>query len=433
MPSNIRLLSWEERTETMMSRCFFAALVMLLVVLTPTLGDDLFEPASEPPYFRPALMVPFYAEEKTDGPAIAGKPLRFWVERLLHEDETIRNLANETIRQEFHSEAIWDPGFFIDEEGIQFRDQFRKDYKSLVPLLLHVLKHAKDENIFGTVASMMAMFGPEAESILPDLRRLAIQPDLDGQQRMEVVFALLYVTPEDQAVGPIVLNYLKLIPKETLKELYAEQSANDMRASVGLSIPLFALMLNNSGHTKVEVPYLSEVALGDYAIPIRAMAIVALGQFEVDAKAAVPSLHKLLKDEDLFIRQCAAASLLDIEQDKALVPIIIEALGLEGKEREECEEGCKEFFADKEEERKSLAEIAEDDEFMLPLFIAMLKHESGFYRRQAIRNLGTVGRAAKPALPDLRKALKDSDEDTRKFAAEAIEKIERSVAKTSKN
>lgn len=417
----------------MMSRRFFAALVMQLVVLAPTLGDDLFEPANEPPYFRPERMVPFYADEsENDKTAIASKPLKYWVERLLHEEASVRKLATEMIHNEYSPEGIWDTGFFSDKE-IEYQNEFRAEHKSLAPVLLQILERTEDGEVFAYAASLLAALGPEARAFLPDLRRLAIEPKMDGQNRMMAVLALLFVTPEDQAVGPICLNYLKGVPKETLNQLYADDSEDFMRASVGLSIPLTAGMLIRSGHTKVEVPHLVQVAQGDYPAPLRAVTILTLGALELDAKAAIPALHTLLKDKNRYIRACAASALLDIEQDKALVPVIIEAIGLEGKEREECEEGCKEFFADKVKEQKSLSEIGEDDEFVLPTLIAMLKHGNGFYRRQAIRDLGTVGKAANSALPDLRKSLNDSDEETRKLAADAIEKIEKSMANSSKN
>ncbi len=433
IPLSFRLLSSEERTRTLMKRRLFAAFVILWLVVSPAIGEDESKAIDQPPKFQPVRIVPIYADAQRNGPAIAGKPLEFWVKRLLHEDRAIRELANEKISEDFRIDGIWDLDYFMTDEEIQLRNQFQKDHKSLVPLLLHVMKHSQDENGIEAAASLLAMLGPEAQVILPDLRRLAIQPELDGNKRMMVLFALLFVTPVDKAVGPAFLTYLKRLPKEVLNEPFAEQNTDLVRASVCLSIPFYTLMLVNSGRTKVEVPYLAQFAMGDYPVPLREMAIGVLGGLEFDAKAAVPSLHKLLKDDEKYIRLFAADALLSIEQDKALIPIIIEALGLKGKDREEFEESCKEFFAEKEEERKSLAEIREDDEFILPMLIAMLKQGNGFFRRQAIRNLGTIGAAAKSALPNLRIALKDSDEETRKLASEAIKKIERSVAKPSKN
>lgn len=52
------------------------------------------------------------------------------------------------------------------------------------------------------------------------------------------------------------------------------------------------------------------------------------------------------------------------------------------------------------------------------------RHGSGIQRRQIIQMLGDIGPNAKDALPELRKALKDPDEDTRRMAAEAIRRIE---------
>ncbi len=375
----------------MVRRTILAAVAGVLLLTAPALGDD--------------------------QPAVAEKSLRYWVLRLLDENPKVRRLAVDRIHNDFYVESR-----VFEQEICYGAAAFRTKHKSLAPLLLTIMKDTEDEEVFQTAALLAAALGPEAKSILPGLQQLAERKTVGDSSRIMALVAILFVTPEDQAVGPIIIQFLNALPKKTLKEY--EEDDELSRAGIGLSIPWFAGLLAGSGHTKVEVPYLCKIATGDYPATVRAMAIGTLGALEFEATAAVPTLHRLLQDEDLFIRGWAADSLLGIKPDKTLIPEIVKALKLEGKERKEAEQSVLEFLKSKEEERKLLEGIDENDDTLLPMLVYKLKYGNGFYRRQAIRNLAIIGPEAKQALPLLKESLNDPDEETRQLAADAIMKIE---------
>lgn len=358
--------------------------------------------------------------DQRDQPAVAEKPLKHWVVCLLSHNPEVRERAAQQILSDFGLEIwVWSPEERFDSEA----ETFRSDHKSLAPLLLEAMKVNEKDDISLLVPMMLAVaLGPEAKSMLPELKELAGRKTLDEASRFWVYLAILSVTPEDQAVGPFLLKSLNALSKETLQE-YQEQGKFS-RKFVAEEISVYAGWLIKTGHTKLEVPYLCKVATGDYPVKVRAVAIGILGAFELDAKAALPTLRQLLEEEDPMIRAWAADSLLRIERDKNRVPVLIQALKFEGKERQEWEQSWRKFFESEKDNRKYFEEIDENDDILLPELVGMLKYGSGFYRRKAMRSLAIIGPEARQVLPLLKESLDDSDQETRQLAADAIKKIE---------
>jgi HEAT repeat protein len=108
---------------------------------------------------------------------------------------------------------------------------------------------------------------------------------------------------------------------------------------------------------------------------IRAHAVEALGRFGPRAAKAVPDIGRALKDQDGTVRRTAAASLAQIGVSS--LPALAAALG--------------------------------DKDFDV--------------RRHAALALGNMGSAARDALPTLRTALDDKDEDVVAAVAEAVKKV----------
>ncbi|TWU09522.1 HEAT repeat protein [Symmachiella macrocystis] len=388
-----------------------------------------------------------------EDPVAARKPLKYWVDRLNDSDAEVREQAASFVENELTEFSPWDwaweGGSYSDPDGRKKRAAFRQEANPLIPELLKALKN-KDESVVSAAAEVLMAMGPEAQTALPDLERIILSKSSTASTRMTMFYVLLSATPEDKPVGPILLKLLNSLPWETyenvLNESYRslptddedQQSENAQKqrgTMVALSIPAYLMPMISSGHTKIEVPYLVKIASGEYPATVRAMAIGILGGLEFDAKSAVPALRKLLKDEDRFVRSWAVNALSDIEPDPQLVPELIEALGLKGEKRDEAEQGMREWFKQQEQERESLRELFEDEDDLMVHFQTlnqMIKHGSGFQRRQAIQHLGQIGPAAKSMIPELRKALLDPDEDTRRMAAEAIKQIE-TTAPTSNN
>ncbi|QDU43713.1 HEAT repeat protein [Symmachiella dynata] len=380
-----------------------------------------------------------------DDPVAGRKPLRYWVDRLNDSDAEVREQAVKFVRIEVSefSDLVWE-GEPLDLKGLKRRGNFRQEATPLIPELLKALRNT-DENVVGVAAEMLMLLGPEAQVALPDLERIILSESSTASTRTTMFYVLLFATPEDKPVGPILLKLLNSLPWETYENLlnlvYGSLPSDDDQQSenaqkqrgtmVALSIPAYLGPMISSGHTKIEVPYLVKIATGEYPTTIRAMAIGILGGLEFDAKSAVPALRKLLKDEDRLVRSWAVNALSDIEPDPQLVPELIEALGLKGEKRDEAEQGMREWLKQQEQERESLRELYKDGDDLTD-FVQAIKHGSGYQRRQAIQHLGQIGPGAKSIIPELRKALQDPDEDTRRMAAEAIKQIE-TTAPTSNN
>ncbi len=376
------------------------------------------------------------------------KPLRFWIQQLNDSDPMVRRKAAEVLSSKAEEFGVWDDGFF-EAEWIKRRAAFRQEAKRLLPELLKVLRNdddpLRDEYAAIVAAELIMALGPDSRTAQPDLEEIVLNNKASGMLRMMCAYALLTVIPEDEPVGPLVLKMLNALSIEQFEELNGDaQLEGDDTAkrifgdgkrgivamrhnSVATSIPAYAVPLANSGHTKIEVPYLVKIALGAYPPMIRAMAIGTLGALGFDAKSAVPALQKLLKDEDRFVRVWAASSLMTIERDEKLIPELIKSLELIGKERDNCKSEFREYLRQQDLERKQWREIAKgaEREVSLTLFVRMLNQGSSFHRRHAIQTLGLMGPGAKPAILEVRKALNDSDKDTRRMAAEAIRQIQR--------
>ena len=68
---------------------------------------------------------------------------------------------------------------------------------------------------------------------------------------------------------------------------------------------------------------------------------------------------------------------------------------------------------------------APGDKGQVLLFTELLRDKDNTVRRDAAEALGGLGRAAKSAVPILTKTLQDVDEDVRKAATGALEKIQK--------
>lgn len=374
-------------------------------------------------------------------PDIESKALQFWAERLGHEDPEIRQQAVEVWHTELEKMGLWDLSIFDD--SFKRQEAFRKRCRPVLPNLIDQLKRIdlstveleNESDAFGTLLFILGSMGSEARESIPILEQIALAPDSSTQVRMSAITALLNVAPEDRPVGPFFLKLLNSEAKE-LKQLfetgyddYEDEETKEFyrNTSIGFGVTYFSMLLIKSGHTKSEVPSLVKIAQGDYPLEIRATAIGVLGELSFDARAAVPGLRKLLNDEESLIRMCAASSLLVIEDNESLIEELLPLLELDEKERKEMEQSLHEYFADQRRMRKDYPEMLEGDELdvhFLQYILEALKYGSGFQRRQTIQMLGYMGLNAKTALSELRKALKDPDEDTRRMAAEAIRKIE---------
>jgi HEAT repeat protein len=158
------------------------------------------------------------------------------------------------------------------------------------------------------------------------------------------------------------------------------------------------------------LPVLAELlSVQDPAVRLLALQVIMHLDPSPPLSRIVPCLTLGLRDEDRQVRQTAAYALQNFARDpecKAAIPALKEAL--------QAEEG--------DDERVYLAVVlaqlaGPEAQEAIPVLRYGVRHGNETMRRMAIWALGRVGAAA---LPELREALKDPDEDIRASAAEAL-------------
>ena len=364
------------------------------------------------------------------------RPLKHWVERLSHPESKVRKdsaVQLDFVAQEFEPDRLF---LTADEGWINRRATFRREARPLLCKLVDAMKSG-DEDVVAAASSVMMAMGLEASPAALELERLALDKDSPSMTRYVAINLLFYVTPECKPVLPVVLKLIASLPPDTFA---ASDSSDDISTANGSNKTLFtagelqsfriansviahSIPLVKSGHTKVEVPYLIQIATGDYPPEWRAIAVGVLGMLEHDARSANEKLRAILNDSDEneVVRWSAAEAIISIEADRKLIPEIVRALDLKGEVRAGFERRADESFKSQEETLEFLREFPDE---LVQSYIQILRHGPGVFRRQMLRAFAIMGPVAKPAIPEIRKALSDADEETRQLAAKAIQQIE---------
>ncbi len=223
--------------------------------------------------------------------------------------------------------------------------------KSEVPLLRRAVK-SQERSVRMFAVQAFGKIGTEAREAVPDLILVARTEDKD--LRIQATQSLGAIGPEAKAAVPFFLEALN--HKDTDKELVSAINAAIVRFG------------------SAAVPGLLN-ALEDRNPLLRAKAAEVLGLLEADAKEAIPSLIKTLKDEAGSARAAASQALSKIGQ-----PAV-----------------------------KDLIRLLSDRDQAL--------------RVRAMQTLGQIGPDAKEAIPALNKAAMDEDETVRVTAKVSLDKI----------
>ena len=261
-------------------------------------------------------------------------------------------------------------------------------YRETTVIEWTVVAKDKDPALRSHAAFMLGQIGPEAKVAVPILTELLA--DQDRKVRECAAYALGRIGPDAKPAVPVLMELLK--DQDYLVRWNAVRALGSVGPGAKSAIPALVKLLDGKdrslrvnvartlghigadGNTTVRV--LVEL-LRDRQV--RGAAILALGDVERDAKAAIPALTALLGDPDPGIR-------LDVAD--ALVKINPEA---------------------KDAAIQALAELTKDKRWWV--------------RRGAAKSLGKIGSEAKTAIPILTQLLNDPEADVQKAASEALEKI----------
>lgn len=239
------------------------------------------------------------------------------------------------------------------------------------------------------------ILGPDAQSAVPELRRLL--KDDDESVRGTAALCLGWIGPAAQAAVPdLIKEFEHEICSATNQNFAAAFALGQIGPSAKAAIPaLLTGLTNNSGQCQITSraalinihgisisPLLEE--LKDTARPTQcAIAMMVVRQCGTNAIAAVPWLISDLNCSNLNIQSFALASLGALHQ-----------------EPERC----------------------------VPAIAPFLTSKNDYLRENAIRASESFGKAAKPAVPALLRCLNDVNPAVRDFATNAVREIDPEAA-----
>ncbi|MBI3411550.1 MAG: HEAT repeat domain-containing protein [Planctomycetes bacterium] len=273
-----------------------------------------------------------------------------------------------------------------------------------------------------------------------------VEPQLKSFQATEAALARALKDP-DSSVRLAALNSLEGIANirlrlkrlvNTVPQVKGEEGA-DSREFLAANDPL-------RGFVKKDLA-LATGLLTDPNPQIRHAAVDFLEYLEADATSAIPQLSHSLSDPDRFVRWAAARAIGNISLDKAdvAVPALAKLLGdLDLSIRIEAARTLTQMGARAAAAVPALARAVADGDVegreaamdalesvgaeagksAVPQLVEVMTHPDPRVRRAAAKTLGSFGSAAAAAIPTLRRALGDDDQEVRVNAGDALLSID---------
>lgn len=243
------------------------------------------------------------------------------------------------------------------------------------------------------------------ELVQPDPRRLASglvesyrkEKDSQGDYRQTVIDHLGELGVKTPEVMAVLLSALK------------EDPAKDTRLSGFTALQKMGVDA---------VPYLIEGYKTDKSLngEFRLAMVDLVAASDVKEKEVVDLFLQGLMDEVKDVRMHACQGLEKVKPDpKKIIPSMIEAY------KKDKEEGEGDFRAAMV---NSVGAFRLKDNSIIKFFILALNDNRPFVRKDAAKHLGRMGISAREALPGLRKALKDGNDELVGAAKQAIDRIE---------
>jgi predicted Zn finger-like uncharacterized protein len=281
----------------------------------------------------------------------------------------------------------------------------RREARDAAPAL-EVALSDEDATVRWRAAGALWGIGPPAKAQVPRLIT-TMKEDKDARTRLTAAYAVWEISRQKDGVPVLsaALKHQELTIRQTAV-LFLKQMCNDAKNE---RLP-FA---DKPGKIALAdaVPALI-AALEDKDAEVRGSAAVTLGIIGPDARAAVPGLTQALKTGDPEFKAEAAFALGHIgPAAKAAAPALADAL----KDRDAT---VRRFAAEAlyQVDPQRVAEVVDT-------LIGVLADRSANNRVYAAKDLGGMREKARPAVPALNDALKDSHKAVRIAAAGALAKI----------
>ena len=259
----------------------------------------------------------------------------------------------------------------------------KPDSKIVVPALIKSLKDS-DSSVRNNVVGVLAEIGPAAKAAVPSLIE-ALKDQYRGV-RMGAALALGKIGPEAKDAVPALIEAL-----------------NDPDTCVNAAGVFGCIGPDASAAAPALIKALEDPNEG-----VRANAASALINIKPEAKIAVPALIKVLHDQSRSVRMNAANALMMLGPEaKEAVPTLIQILN---DEDIEIRKGA----------ARAIANTKLDSEPVISALAALLEDQDKDLRCIAVFALGNLGKAA---IPSLKLAARDKNQEVRARAILALEDI----------
>lgn len=271
------------------------------------------------------------------------------------------------------------------------------------------------------IANDLGYFGAEAKSALPALRAALKHPN--GDTRLIAAVTIHRIEKSNDAL-PVAVESLR-DKDPNVRRMAAMALGFDFGDAV--PIPMLAAALKDDdasvrssaaealGRTGSRAGSATPVLMGalkDEEDFVVTAAVEALGLLGTEAKAALPAIKGLFKHPDPYIRAQAVLASWNLEKDQANLPMAKAGLNSRHpKARVVSAEAC-----------GAMGETGPAVETLMATLRDFEANSNDHY--MAVRALGRLGPAAKPAIPLLVRFLENMDPELVKTARDSIRKID---------
>ncbi|MCI0641758.1 MAG: HEAT repeat domain-containing protein [Gemmataceae bacterium] len=257
-------------------------------------------------------------------------------------------------------------------------------------------------------ADALAQIGPRAQSTVPDLVLALRDKDIKVRRRVAVALGAIRSQP-DIAVPALV------------KALFDEDCIDGQEACVRTAA--MRAISHYGPAAKAAQPTLLKIVIGEQG-ERRKAAIGTLGQIKEDLPTLIPFLRNILNDPEQEEYRAAAAGAIGAigSEARAAIPDLLIALMCRDLVQPARADGIRAAVL------SAFGRIRSDDNLVVPavLAIACNKNLEKGIRREAILTLGKIGPGAKAAIPSLIQLLND---DEYVFFAQDISKAFQGIGK----
>lgn len=299
-----------------------------------------------------------------------------------------------------------------------------------VPALLAVVKSDAEFEVRREAMLALSVIGPGAAAAIPDL--IKILEDETSPARAGAVFALVKIGARQ--VIPTLAKTINDPKNKMLREVSAWGLLTLEPDNPQHAAPAMPVLVNGLQHeidvvrlecaraisrlgpvARVTAPSLIKAIEKEQNPLARREFLIALGRVNPDVREALPVIKKALTDPEPIVSYTAYYAL------GSLGPAVNSEVPLLLKNLEAKDERLQVVSA------WALVKIAPEREGVIPqaipLLIRGLQLPDPRARHEVALTLGSLGSAAKSALPALRTLEQDTDETVRKAAVEAVKKI----------